>query len=77
MLAVIAAQAAVAIENARLYARSQESVRETQALVHVAQSINSSLDLQTVLDAILTGMREVVPFYLASILLPDHAHRRR
>lgn len=76
MLAVIAAQAAVAIENARLYARSQESVRETQALVHVAQSINSSLDLQTVLDAILTGMREVVPFYLASILLPDHAHRR-
>ncbi|MDQ2745187.1 MAG: GAF domain-containing protein, partial [Chloroflexota bacterium] len=49
-LSVIASQAAVAIENARLYAKSQDNVRQMQALLHAAQTINSSLDLQTVLD---------------------------
>jgi diguanylate cyclase (GGDEF)-like protein len=71
-LAVIAAQAAVAIENARLYEQSQQSVHQMQVLLHVARIINSSLNLPTVLDAILTGMREVAPYYLAGILLPDH-----
>ncbi|MGI8826572.1 MAG: diguanylate cyclase [Chloroflexota bacterium] len=73
MLSVIASQAAVAIENARLYAESQEAVRRTQAILHVARTISGSLDLATVLDSILTGMRDVLPFYLAAVLLPDHA----
>lgn len=71
-LSVIASQAAIAIENARLYAQSQSSVRQMHALLHVAQMINGSLDLPTVLDAILTGMRGVIPFYVADILLPNH-----
>lgn len=72
-LSVIASQAAVAIENARLYQQSQDSVRQMQALLHVAQIINGSLNVQAVLDAILAGMREVVPYYFAAILLPDHS----
>ena len=75
MLSVIAAQAAVAIENARLFKQSQDSVRQTQALLAVARAINSSLDLQTVLDSILAGMREVMPYYLAAVLLPDPARQ--
>lgn len=75
MLSVIASQAAVAIENARLYARSQQSVRRMRALLRAAQTINASLDLPTVLDAILAGMHEVMPFYLAAILLPNHANQ--
>ena len=71
VLSVIASQAAVALENARLYARSRSNVRQTHALLNVAQTINSSLDLQVVLDSILSGMREVIPYYLAAILLPD------
>lgn len=71
-LSVIASQAAVAIENARLYERSQENVRRMHALLQVAQIINGSLDLETVLDSILVGMRDVMPYYFGAILLPDH-----
>jgi diguanylate cyclase (GGDEF)-like protein len=74
-LTVIASQAAVAIENARLYQESQSAVREMQALLQIAQLINGSLDLPTVLDAILAGMREVMPYYFATILLPNLAER--
>jgi diguanylate cyclase (GGDEF)-like protein len=69
-LSVIAAQAAVAIENARLYQQSQDAVRQMQALLHVAQMVSGSLHVQTVLDSILVGIREVLPYHVASILLP-------
>jgi GAF domain-containing protein len=61
LLAVIASQAAVAIENARLYKRSQDSVRQMQALLSVAQTINQTLELGSVFDAILLSIREVLP----------------
>jgi diguanylate cyclase (GGDEF)-like protein len=70
-LSVIAAQAAVAIENANLFLESQNNVRRTQALLAVARVINSSLDLHTVLDSILEGMLEVMPYYLAAVLMPN------
>ncbi|HEX8917165.1 MAG TPA: GAF domain-containing protein, partial [Chloroflexota bacterium] len=72
-LLVIAAQAAVAIENARLYQQSQESVRQMEALLGAAQAITSSLELRTVLDTILERIRDVVPYFFAAILLPDHS----
>lgn len=71
MLSVIASQAAVAIENARLFRQSEETVVQMQALLHVAQNINSSLNLQTVLDSILKEMQLVIPYRLAGVLLPD------
>ncbi|MGH2442063.1 MAG: diguanylate cyclase [Chloroflexota bacterium] len=74
-LTIIASQAAVAIENARLYARSQNSIRQMRVLLHVAQTINQSLDLQTVLQAILASMREVMPYEVAAILLPDFRNK--
>jgi diguanylate cyclase (GGDEF)-like protein len=70
-LSVIATQAAVAIENANLFLQSQNNVRRTQALLGVARVINSSLDLHTVLDSILKGMLEVMPYYLAAVLMPN------
>ncbi|MGH2443293.1 MAG: GAF domain-containing protein, partial [Chloroflexota bacterium] len=70
-LSVIASQAAVAIENARLFDGSQSNVRQMQALLSTAHSINGSLRLQTVLDSILKGMRDVIPYYVAAILLPN------
>lgn len=72
-LSVIASQAAVAIVNARLYEQSQANVRQMQALLQVARTVNSALDLQAVLDAILGGMQDVVPFFVAGVLLPNHA----
>lgn len=70
-LSVIAAQAAVAIENARLYTESQEAVRQTEVLLDVARTINGSLDLESVLDSILTCIKEVIPYFMAAVLLPD------
>ena len=75
-LSVIASQATVAIENARLYQQSRESVLQMQALLQVAQKISGSLNLPTVLDAILAGMREVAPYYFSAILLPDASRER-
>jgi diguanylate cyclase (GGDEF)-like protein len=71
MLSVIASQAAVAIVNAELYQQSQQSVRQMQVLLDVARTISGSLDLGSCLDAILTGIHEVVPYFLAAILMPD------
>jgi len=59
-------QAVIAIENARLFeevqARTAElgkSVRELQALGEVSQAVNSTLDLQTVLDTIVAKAVEL------------------
>lgn len=75
-LTVIAAQAAIAVQNARLYEASRDSAQRLQALVKVAETVNSSLQLSTVLDSILDGIRSVLPYHLAAIMLPD-ARRQR
>lgn len=74
MLSVIASQAAVAIVNAELYQNSQRSVRQMQVLLDVARTISGSLDLGGCLDAILSGIYEVVPYYIASVLMPSPGH---
>lgn len=70
-LAIIAAQAAIAIENARLFSESQEAIRRMQTLLEVARTVRSSLSLPVVLDSILTSVRAVIPYYIAEIFLPD------
>ncbi|MDQ2741042.1 MAG: GAF domain-containing protein, partial [Chloroflexota bacterium] len=75
LLTILASQAAVAIENARLYAESQHNGRNMEALLRIAELINGSLDLQTVLDSLLVGIRDVIPYYLAAILLPDESRQ--
>lgn len=72
-LAVIASQAAIAIENARLYARSQDSVRQMEAVLQVAKALNEARTLPAVLDAMLRAMRDVLPYAYAAVLLPDSA----
>jgi two-component system cell cycle response regulator len=74
-LTIIAPQAAVAVENARLYARSQDSFRQMRVLLRVAQTINQSLSLRDVLDAILLSIREVMPYAFSALLLPDYVAR--
>lgn len=70
-LLIIAAQAAIAIDNARLFEETRQSVREMHALLEVARGVTASLRRDNVLDAILQGMRQVVPFHLATVLLPN------
>jgi GAF domain-containing protein/CheY-like chemotaxis protein len=49
LLGSVAAQAAVALENARLYAETARRLTETRALLDVAELLNSTLDSRTLL----------------------------
>jgi GAF domain-containing protein/anti-sigma regulatory factor (Ser/Thr protein kinase) len=73
-------QAAIAIENARLFeaeqARTRElarSVQELKALAQVSQAVNSSLDLETVLNAILGHACEMSDTTGGAIYVLDEA----
>jgi PAS domain S-box-containing protein len=54
----LARQAAVAIENARLFAEAERRAAETAALAEVGREISASLDLPTVLERIATRAKE-------------------
>ncbi len=71
-----AAQAAIAIENARLFAeatRSAEQARQAQqteaALRRAVQTLNQSLDLDQALQQILIELQKIVPYEYATIQL--------
>jgi PAS domain S-box-containing protein len=56
VLQKLAAHAAVALENVRLFQESQHRVRETETLLAVGQAVSSTMDLQEVLRR---GAREL------------------
>jgi two-component system NtrC family sensor kinase len=56
----IANQAAVAIENARLYQDSERKVKELSVLNQVAQAISSTLDLDVLLEEIYEQLTQVI-----------------
>ena len=60
LLSAFAAHAAVAIENARLYAQATHRAEESQALIQTARSISSSLEHQTVLNLIAEQARALL-----------------
>lgn len=59
LLATIAAQAAIAIENARLYERSRAQARDLELLYEVGQLFSSSLNPQEVLSHVAHRCTEV------------------
>jgi GAF domain-containing protein/CheY-like chemotaxis protein len=59
-LADVAAQAAVAIERARLFAEARRSAAEYQALFELAGLVGSTLDLERVLDLIVDRSRALM-----------------
>ncbi|MCB9098001.1 MAG: GAF domain-containing protein [Anaerolineales bacterium] len=69
MLSIIADQAAFALTNARLFEAEQQRRRLADTLTSTTQTINSSLDLDEVLDLILEQLRLVVDYDSSSILL--------
>lgn len=71
LLDMLAGQAAVAIENARLYEEEQRQRKIAESLREVATAINGSLDLNIVLDKIFEQLERVVNFDGASIFLQE------
>ncbi|MBC7263179.1 MAG: GAF domain-containing protein [Chloroflexi bacterium] len=64
-------QAALAIENARLYEEAQARVRELSALTRVGEAINRALSLEEILDIVLREAMTLVGREEGSIVLLD------
>ncbi len=62
-----AAQAAIAIENARLLETERAARQEAETLRAAAHSLGSAMGVQQVFDLILTELRKVVPYQGASL----------
>jgi signal transduction histidine kinase/ActR/RegA family two-component response regulator len=69
ILQTLADQAAIAVENARLYDAERTQRRRIEAMQSAVASVGESLELPEVLDRILTELRKVIPFDSASVLL--------
>lgn len=71
LLATIGAQAAVAIENARLYQRTERQARQLAILNQIGRSITSSLDPEKVPSLIIEQVCDLLNVEEGSLLLAD------
>jgi len=71
-LTSLARQAAVTIENARLFEAEQRHFQEAETLRQAAEAITSTLDIQQVLDSILKNLNWVLPFDSAGVFLIEN-----
>jgi PAS domain S-box-containing protein len=71
LLRMFATQAAIAIENARLYRDVERQRREIALVADLSERLNASLDFDTVLQRVVEGARELSGCDLAQIALRD------
>ncbi len=72
-LVLFAANAAIAIENARLFAATAQRAAELQTLRSIDQAITGRLELSAVLEAVVAGAMELVGTQHTQITLWDEA----
>lgn len=75
MLRLIAGRAASAIDNARLFRRSERQYRTLRTLSKVSQEFSSILDLDELLGKVATSVRNLINYDAFSVLLIDEAQR--
>ena len=68
---LLAAQAAVAIENARLYESSTRWLRQLEGLNEIGAALASEVELEPLLDLVARRMQELVGARIVLIALPD------
>ena len=68
---LLAAQAAVAIENARLYENSTRWLRQFESLNEVGNALASELELEPLLSLVARRLQELVDAKLVLIALPE------
>jgi PAS domain S-box-containing protein len=71
LLTTIASQAAIAIENARLFQEAQRRAQETAALAEVGREISVTLDLETVLTRIAFYAKDLLRAESSAVYLPE------
>lgn len=81
LLAAMAHQLAVALQNARLYERAQEQRRLAEAMRQAAVVLGTTLDLEDLLAQSLTYLERLLPFQAAFVVLlqgtqVERAHSR-
>jgi signal transduction histidine kinase len=76
LLATLANQTAVAVDNARLYATEQRRLKESLVLLDIAATVGSTLDLNQVLKLIAQRTAEACGVYRCSIFLLDGPRQR-
>ncbi len=75
-LSSLAQQAAIAIENARLFEAEHKRRKEAEIVRQAAAALSSLLDLPSLHDAILEWLRKIIPYDSASILEIEADHIR-
>lgn len=71
LLSLFATHAAIAVRNARLFQDEQEQRTLAEALQKAAAAVNSTLDLDQVLDHILEQVKRVVPGDAFNVMLVE------
>ena len=64
-------QAALALENARLYQEAERGRREAEVIAEVARTINATLDLDAILQRVTEGARALCQSDVATIAMRD------
>jgi phosphoserine phosphatase RsbU/P len=75
LLRLIASRVAAAIDNARLYRRTERQNRTFSTLAQVSQEFSAILNLDELLTRISYAVRKLVPYDAFSILLVDSEQR--
>jgi len=76
VLDLLSNQASIAINNAHTFEAEREQRRLAQALQHTGRAIQSSLDLEIVLDQILIQIASVIPYHTANLILVENGEMR-
>jgi signal transduction histidine kinase len=76
LVTTLATQAAVAIENARLYESATAWSRQLESLNEIGNALVSELDLPRLLDLIARRLRELIAARVVAILLPAGSNLR-
>jgi signal transduction histidine kinase len=72
LLTLLSTQAAVAIENARLYESATRWLKQLESLNEVSNALVSETDLSRLLDLVAARLRELVQARLVLIAVPNH-----
>ena len=77
LLKAVAAQAGVAIENARLYGEVERQKAELSFLLQSSQDLLSALDPDTIFSRMMTKLLEVIPVARTGIILLENEQEGR
>jgi signal transduction histidine kinase len=77
LVTLLAGQAAIAIENARLYEASTRWSRQLQSLNEVGNALATETDLDRLLDLVVRRLRELLGARVVALALPTGANELR